>query len=301
MRAMHTTVARLLRRGRRLAVAVLLLGSLSCSPGTLPGSPSALLVGGGGARYNGSITYQRLSGSHVISEAAHTMQISIAMTSGGQITAHFQTTQNNGTLAGEVDGNLADGFLQATLLVSLLAQAPGGGSVTCEGRGEVFGRLSGLNLSWNASSITYENCPGLLVGASAQAVAVSPIPGRSGNRANVLVAVPGGTTVAAGVCGTTGTAGYPFTVEVRETAGIDITFDDTFRVEERRNFEELTSLVLDMPFTRLRGGTRLTYGACSTSPGTYQAFFSGTDANGNRFRIASPIVTFGGEGRFQAR
>jgi hypothetical protein len=46
-----------------------------------------------------------------------------------------------------------------------------------------------------------------------------------------------------------------------------------------------------MPFTDVAGGSRRTYNACSPVAGTYQAFFSGTDANGNRIRVASPIVT----------
>jgi hypothetical protein len=62
-------------------------------------------------------------------------------------------------------------------------------------------------------------------------------------------------------------------------------------VEERRNFGGVSVTVLDMPFTEVDGGSRRTYNACSPVAGTYQAFFSGTDVNGNRIRVASPIVT----------
>jgi len=46
-----------------------------------------------------------------------------------------------------------------------------------------------------------------------------------------------------------------------------------------------------MPFGTINGGTRRTYATCSPLAGTYQAFFSGTDARGNRVRVASPVVT----------
>jgi hypothetical protein len=288
-------------RARRAAGPLIALGLVavlvSCSPGTLPGSPSLLTTGGGGARYNGSITYQRLSGSHTISPTAQSLQLSIVMSPNGQVTANFQTTQNNGSLSGEVDGTLADGFLDATLLVSLRAQAPGGGEIVCEGQGQVFGRFLGLTLTWSASSITYENCPGLVASASLQAEAVSPIPGRSPGRANVTVTIPGGTRVAAGTC-TTGTPGYPFTVEIRESAGVDVTFDNTVRTEERVEFEVLRTTVLDTPFTHMSGGSRRGYSVCAAEAGTYQAFFSGVDAGGNRFRIASPVVSLGGRNDF---
>jgi hypothetical protein len=78
-----------------------------------------------------------------------------------------------------------------------------------------------------------------------------------------------------------------------ETAGIAVTFESRFRVEERRNFAAPTSNELDMPFASVAGGTRRSYAACSPSAGTYQAFFNGTDANGNRIRVASPVVTLG--------
>jgi hypothetical protein len=77
-----------------------------------------------------------------------------------------------------------------------------------------------------------------------------------------------------------------------ETAGIDVTFDSSFLVEERRNFGAPTSSAPDMPFRDMTGGTRRSYEACSSTPGTYQASFSGSDANGNRFRVGTPLVTF---------
>ena len=59
------------------------------------------------------------------------------------------------------------------------------------------GTLSGLNLVFNAPSVTYGNCPGLTTTSQGQAVAVSPIPGSTPNRANVVISILGGTRVAA--------------------------------------------------------------------------------------------------------
>jgi hypothetical protein len=64
-------------------------------------------------------------------------------------------------------------------------------------------------------------------------------------------------------------------------------------VEEHRNFGGLTSNRIDMPFTDMPAGGRRTYSACSPTPGTYQAFFSGKDVNGNLVRASSPVVTMG--------
>jgi hypothetical protein len=129
------------------------------------------------------------------------------------------------------------------------------------------------------------------VTSDAQALAVSPIPGNIGNSANVVITVLGGANVPRGTCGD-GTSGYPFTVEMAETRGVDVTLDSTFVVEQRRNFGGVSSGTLDMPFTDLPGGSRRTYSVCNPVTGTYQAFFSGVDANGNRIRITSPVVTF---------
>jgi hypothetical protein len=46
-----------------------------------------------------------------------------------------------------------------------------------------------------------------------------------------------------------------------------------------------------MPISGITGGTRRTFATCSPVAGTYQAFFSGTDASGNRIRVASPVIT----------
>jgi hypothetical protein len=123
-------------------------------------------------------------------------------------------------------------------------------------------------------------------------VAVSPIPGAATNRANVVISIVGGTRVAAGLC-PGGIPGFPFTVEIAETAGVNVTLDKTFTAEERRTTGTVSVTTVDMPFTDLQGGTRRTYGACSLVAGTYQAFISGVDAIGNRMRAASPLVTLG--------
>ena len=269
-----------------------LFASAACSPGTLPGTPSALSVGGGGARYNGTITTRRLGGSYTINELAQALTLSLTVRGADQISGRIDSSGNTGTLIGTLTGNLATGSFQVTMLISTSAQQ-GATTTTCEGRGSVTGTLSGVNLTLTSTSVTYENCPGLTTSSQAQAVAVSPIPGATGNHANVLISIIGGTHVAAGTCGP-GIPGFPFTVEIAETAGINVTLDAQFVAEERRTNGVVSVNTLDMPFTDLGGGTRRTYGACSLVAGTYQAFISGTDANGNRIRAASPLVSLGG-------
>lgn len=273
----------------RLVLVVAIAATLgACSPGTLPGSPSPLSVGGGGARYNGTITYRRLSGGYTLSEAAQSLNLSLVMRGTDQILGRYEVGGTTGTLTGILSGNLAAGTFQATTLV-VTAATMGGTTTSCEGRGQVSGLLAGLSLTWSTASITYDNCPGLSTTSQVQAVAVSPIPGSFGTNASLSITILGSTTVVRSTCG--GLPGYPFTIEIAETAGIDVTLDPTFLVEERRNFGAVSATVLDMPFTDVAGGSRRTYNVCSPVAGTYQAFFSGRDANGNRIRVASPIVT----------
>lgn len=276
---------------RHLLVTALVAAAVSaaCSPGTLPGSPSPVLTGGGGGRYNGSITYRRVGGNYTISEASQRLDLSLLLRDVNQITGRFETAESSGTVQGVLSGTLANGTLDATVLVQTTVRQGGGG--TCEGRGQITIALSGVNLSWTGGSLTYDNCPGLTVSSEARAVAVSPIPDSPTTRAHVVVTVLGGAIVPRGTC-PSGGAGYPFTVEISETAGVNVNFDSTFRIEERRGSGQ-SSTQLDMPFLSLNGGSRRTYGACSPVAGTYQAFFSGTDANGNRMRVASPVVTLG--------
>lgn len=276
----------------RLALATAVItGATACSPGTLPGAPSSILVGGGAGRYNGAITYRRLGGTFTISEGSQTFNLSMVLRQVDQITGRFESAESSGSVQGVLTGDLAAGSFLATVFVSTQARQANGTSVACEGRGQVTGILSGRNMSWTASSITYDNCPGLSASSAAQAVAVSPVPGDFAGRANVIITVVGGATVLRSTC-PAGGAGYRFTVDMVETSGIDVTFDSSFLVEERRNFGALTSSAPDMPFREMEGGTRRSYEACSATPGTYQAFFSGSDANGNRFRVGTPLVTF---------
>jgi hypothetical protein len=262
----------------------------ACSPGTLPGSPSPLAIGGGGGRYNGTIVTRRVAGPYVLTETAQTLDLSMVLRDSAQLTGRFTAGESAGTLQGVLSGNLAAGTFQATVLISTTARPTAGGTSACEGRGDITVTLSGRTLSWTGGAVTYPNCPGLTVSSEATALAVSPIPGPGGNRANVVITIVGGPSVSRSSC-SGGTAGFPFTVEMTESAGIDVTFDSTFTVEERRNFGALSTSTLDMPFSELEGGERRTYGACSPVPGTYQAFFSGTDESGNRIRVASPLVT----------
>jgi hypothetical protein len=283
--------ARLWACTRLLLGTAAFVGTVACSPGTLPGSPSPVVIGGGGARYNGSITTRRVAGAaYTVTEAAQTLGLSLTVRGINQLSGRFQAGESSGSLQGIVNGSLAGGTFDVTVLISTLARQ-GSTATTCEGRGELSGTLSGLNVSWTGGTITYDNCPGLSVTSQAQAVAVSPIPGDFGNRANVVITILGSTTITRGTC-PGGISGYPFTVEMAERSGIGVTFDSTFVAEERRGFGAASATVLDMPFTDLSGGSRRTYGACSPVAGTYQAFFSGSDANGNRVRVASPIVTF---------
>jgi hypothetical protein len=272
-------------------VALALGVSASCSPGTLPGTPSELTVGGGGARYNGTITTRRVGGAYAINELGQPLVLSVTLRGTEQMFGRIEFGGTVGTLTGTLTGNLAAGSFQATILISTSAQQ-GGTTTLCDGRGDVSGTLSGVNLTLNSASVTYDNCPGLTTSTQAQAVAVSPIPGAAGNRANVVISIVGGTHVAAGVC-PGGIPGFPFSVEIAETAGINVTLDSTFVAEERRTNGTLSVTSFDMPFTDLPGGQRRTYGACSLVSGTYQAFVSGIDASGNRIRTASPLVLIG--------
>ena len=278
------------RRHRRmrcsLAAAVVLLAAAACSPGTLPGSPSPVLIGGGGGRYNGTITYRRVGGAPYSFAETQALSLSITMRGDDQIFGRFQTPESSGSISGTVNGTLAGGTFEATVLVSSVAGHPTGVR-TCEGRAQIAGTFSGVNLSWGGGTIQYENCPDLSVTSSVQAVAVSPIPAASGNRATVVIAVLGGTTIARGTC-PSGSPGYPFTVEMAEHVGVNVTFDETFATEDASG----ARTTLDMPFRELPGGGRRTYSVCSPESGTYQAFFSGVDANGNTVRVSSPIVTF---------
>lgn len=273
------------------ALALAAASLAGCSPSRLPGTPSPILAAGGGGRYNGTITVRRLGGAYTITETTQSLVLSLVVRDADQITGRFEAGESTGTIQGRLTGNLAGGSMQATTLISTVARQAAG-TVTCEGRGEVTATLAGANLTWTTGTIAYDNCPGLTATSQAQAVAVSPIPGGSVTRAMVVIGLPGGTIVPRGTC-LGGSPGYPFAVEITETKGVRVTFDETFQVEERRNFGAVSTSQLDMPFRDLSGGGRRTYQACSPQAGTYQAFFSGTDANNNRFRVATPIVTLG--------
>src|SRR5258705_6706489 len=181
------------------------------------------------------------------------------------------------------------GSFDATVLITTDARQ-GGRTSRCEGRGQITGIPSGLNLTWTGGSIAYDNCPGLTISSQAQAVAVSPIPDASPNRASLVITVLGGATVQRGTCASS-IAGYPFTVEMSETAGINVSFDSQFRIEERRNTGVGSSTTLDMPISGITGGTRRTFATCSPPAGTYQALFRRARPSGNRVRLGRPRVT----------
>jgi hypothetical protein len=267
---------------------IALAGTASCSPGTLPGTPSPIAVGGGGSRYNGTIITRRVAGNYTISELSQALDLSMVLREGAQLAGRFEAGESTGTLQGLLVGSLSSGTFQATFLISTAAREGGTTPRSCEGRGEITATMSGRNLSWAGGTITYGNCPGLTVTTEAQATAVSPIPAPLGSRANLVLTIQGGPVVNPGTC-RSGETGFPFTVEIAESAGVGVTFDSTFVVEERRAGGTSTS-TLDMPFSRMEGGERRTYGVCSSAAGSYQAFFAATDDNGNRIRVATPLV-----------
>jgi hypothetical protein len=278
-------------RRRRTPVAVLLAAlavSVSCSPGSLPGSPSRITSSGGGGRYDGTLTYRRLGGTVAIDESPRSLSMSIALGSvADQFTAQFQAGASRGTLQGNLSGTLINGDFRGTVLVAVPAQA---GSSNCEGRGEASGRFAGANVTWTIDQITYTNCD-LRTSSQAAATAVSPIPGAASVRANLVVTVFPGTSIARGTCAG-GATGFPFVVELAETAGIALTLDDRVIIEERRSSGVFTH-VDENPITSLAAGERRQTVVCGPEAGTYQAFFSGTDARGNAIRTASPVVTLG--------
>jgi len=260
-----------------------------CSPGALPGSPSPIGAVGGAARYDGTLTFQRVSGGFQLNAAARKLDLSIVLGTGDQLSGRFAAGDTTGTLLASLDGTMSSGHFQGTILVSTPATA-GGATSICEGRGQVSGEFSGRNVSWTASDIRYDNCPGLLVGSQAQAIAVSPVPGAFGGGANVVVSVLPGANVREGRC-PAGGSGWAFTVLVAENAGIDVRLDPAFAVEQRPATGPAIRTTFDTPFTVLAGGARREYEVCAPLAGTYQAFFSGTDARGNRVRFASPVVS----------
>ena len=174
------------------------------------------------------------------------------------------------------------------MLVSTSAQQ-GATPTTCEGRGQVTGTLSGVNLTLTSTSMTYDNCPGpddQLAGAGGRR---QPDSGSAGNRANVLDLDP--------------RRHARRRRHVRERLpGFSVHRGDCRnRRHQRHARPDVRRRRAPRHRCRVRqharhavygpaGGSRRTYGACSPVAGTYQAFFSGTDANGNRIRAASPLV-----------
>ena len=310
MKPNSTTANWLAAWSRIAAVLAVALAAATCSPGSLPGSPSPILSGGGGGRYDGTLTYRRLRGPFAINESEQSMSMALVLAAADQFTAQFQTSGgSSGNLQGRLNGVLDNGAFTATLLVtvpadtnpaSTLSVGPGvffrpRAAVTCQGRGEATGSFSGLNLTWTVGEITYTDCAGLVTSSDSRATATSPIPQLDQIRANVVVTILPGTTIAEGTC-EDGTRGFPFSVEIAETTGIDVALDDTIVVEERLASGAVRVTREDNPLTTLRGGGKRSYSACSPeirATRTYQAFFTGLDANANEIRFSTPLVTLG--------
>ncbi len=295
--------------GAILAAALAAVSVASCSPGSLPGSPSPILSGGGGGRYDGTVSYRRLSGNTSIDESNQRMTMSLSLSASDQFTAQFNSSSGSrGSLQGRLNGALNNGTFQATILVSIPIAGGTASSITsrpfrllpladsgpvCEGRGEATGSFNGLNFTWTIGTITYSNCA-LVTSSQAAATAVSPIPQAQpagSARANVVITILPSTTLSRGTC-PDGRSGYPFTVEIAETAGVAVTLDDTVIVEQRRGGQVVSVDREDNPFTSLAAGEKRRYSACNQDPGTYQAFFTGKDSHGNSIRFSSPLITF---------
>jgi hypothetical protein len=308
MRTTFTTTWRAALGGMLVAL-IAAVSVASCSPGSLPGSPSPILTSGGGGRYDGTMSYRRLGGNVAIDESNQRMTMSLTLGASDQFTAQFDSSAGSrGSLQGRLNGALNSGTFQATILVTIPATGVASSipfglfafrpfadtGNTCEGRGEATGSFSGLNLTWTIGTITYSNCT-LLTSAQAAATAVSPIPqtqSPGATRANVVITIFPSTTITRGSC-PDGKSGFPFTVEIAETAGVAVTLDDTIIVEQRRGGQVVSTDREDNPFTTIAAGEKRRWSACSQDSGTYQAFFSGKDAHGNSMRFSSPLITFG--------
>ena len=287
------TLSLLPLRGRFTACLVLLAlaaPAYQCSRGALPGSPTPVGSVGGAARYRGTLTYTRVSGGFAIEPARQRLDLSIVLGAGDQLSGRFEAEGSTGSLQGAVQGTLSAGSFSATLLLSTQATAASGGRL-CEGAAQVSGEFSGREVTWRASDVTYDNCPGLTAQSQADAEAISPVPGTYPGRANVAVTVLPSASVARSTC-SSGSSGWPFTVVAAESGGIDVQLDATFTVEERSASGVPSRSVVETPFRTLGGGSQREYSVCAPSPGTYQAFFAGNDARGNRIRFASPLITF---------
>jgi hypothetical protein len=272
-----------------LALLALVAPAYQCSRGALPGSPSPINAVGGAARYRGTLTYTRVNGGFVVNPPRQQLDLSMVLGATDQLTGRFEAEGSTGSLQGSIQGTLSSGSFTATLLVSTQVTGAAGGRL-CEGAGQVSGEFAGRDVTWRASDVIYDNCPGLIVQSEADAQAVSPVPGTYPGRANVVVSVLPSASVARATCASGG-AGWPFTVVSAETGGIDVQLDQTFTVEERSASGVPSRSVVETPFRSLVGGSQREYTVCAPSAGTYQAFFSGNDARGNRVRFASPLVT----------
>ena len=303
---MMTNSRMILGHAGRLVAVGLALVAVSCSPGSLPGSPSTppALVGGGG-RYDGTMTYRRTGGTFRIDETPQGLTMSVTLGSlVDQFTGTFRAGASSGTLQGVITGNLVSGSFRATVLVTVPGDSGTSSStslgaraiVGCEGRGEATGSFNGTNISWDIGSITYSNC-NLSTSLEAKAVATSPVPPplppAAKPKANVVITILPSTTLSRSTCAS-GRAGYNITVEIAETGGVGIELDDEILIEERRGGQVVRTERSENPFPRIEAGEKRRLSTCEdgTQAGTYQAFFSGTDDNGNRVRFSTPLITF---------
>jgi hypothetical protein len=301
---MMTNTTRPSRGATRVLALVLAAGAVSCSPGSLPGSPTPILQVGGGGRYEGTMTYRRTGGTFQINETPQGLTMSLSLGSlQDQFTGSFRTASSSGSLQGVIAGNMVNGTFRATVLLTVTGDSGVASStsasvraiVGCEGRGEATGQFNGTNISWDIGSITYTNC-NLATSSQATAVATTPVPApppaSERPKANVVITVLPSTTLARTTC-SNGRSGHELTVEIAETGGVGIALDNEIVTEERRG-GTITTERVESTFPRIEAGEKRRWTACETEtvPGTYQVFFSGTDDNGNRIRFATPIITF---------
>ena len=279
-------------RGRVIACLALLAltaPAYQCSRGALPGSPTPVGSIGGAARYRGTLTYTRVNGGFAIEPPRQRLDLSIVLGAGDQLSGRFEADGSTGSLQGVVRGTLSAGSFSATLLLSTQATGAAGGRV-CEGAAQVSGEFSGRDVTWRASEVMYDNCPGLTARSEADAEAISPVPAIYPGRATVAVTVLPSASIARSTCNS-GSPGWPFTVVAAESGGIDVQLDSTFTVEEQSASGMPSRSVVETPFRTLAGGSQREYAVCAPSAGTYQAFFAGSDTRGNRVRFATPVIT----------
>jgi len=233
------------------------------------------------------MTIARIAGSGSFNTGSRPLDLSLVLGPKDSLTGQFSAGDAVGSLTAQLTGSLTTGSFSGQILLSLPVD-----SATCDGIQQVEGTFTGGNLAFATSvPLSYPNCSGLATTVGATASAISPVPGRSGNRANVIVTVSPGTTIPEGTCESG--AGFGFTIALEETSGVEAEFDPTYLLLQ---FDAPPADV-SMPLSRLEAGARQSFTVCRASSGFFQAVFRGRDSNGNRSLALSPVLTLGTPGQ----